>query len=1006
MQTISELWRALQPLVQQEIANGGGRASGLVAGGLAQHALDGAYHDGILGDSQAPQFAKLDGTRAFTGSITVVGNIALSGVVDGVDVSSFYAAYLTHNHDAAYVNVTGDTMTGPLTVNPSTVTPPFVIGANGQYQEVIGLRAAQVGSGVAGLGLIWMAGSLAVGVANTGAPGLSVETNAIRLSSSSDVGTTPSNQVLASTATGGLKLATLDTTGAITAAPNADVTHQFGYLLAGKVGASGSAGIAHSSFAGSTQIMLHQQSSGDVFLNAPTGNYIYHRINQNTVMQMDATRLNPAGSIAKDLGDYNRKWRTLFAAELYVETLVAQDVMSTIGGRVLVTPTTTLIANLTNVATTIDVKHNGFTNGTYIYMASAPSGIAQIEAMKITSSATVIPGGYRYSVTRNLDGTGANNWVSGDAVAGQGASVGQGYIDLTATNTVHNHLGPTITVYVRTATTAWNSLTPAVTMGNLRSFVDYSTDTTGFAHGNDLILTPSTGFKGVTSDNTNGVRLFSVDFKSYNGTTNTVQISPTGNIKAGSDISAAATTTFDFVAATGAIRLGPASGKPSLYWNGTSLDLLNSAGQAVISLDSSGNSNFTRVMTFGTAGEIRQGTGTPGTNFTGLRIWRSDSFGLIGGYNSDVLQWYTDSNGRMQLGPDSGAPNLRWNGTTLSLKNSAGDSVIYFDSSGGSYFAGVMKIDVGGEIRQGSGALGTDFTGLRVWRESGVGRIGGYNTDVLQWYADTDGVLKAGAGTTVLSKWGLDIAAYTGSNPNPEENIRSIGFWGDIADIGSATVRPAGRIWGGSNISGEYVLQFEVFHPTETATPPKMYLSWNATSLHRALVIDDFDNVIMASNVFSSGGEWSHLGEYIVSGPLTITGAGGGLLINDQTASGASMQISSPVASSLSIYDYPNSREVMTMDGDGKIIFPYSGTQMLIGAAAGSGARLEVYQPGTTSAIPTLSLTQADLSEEFIQFRGTVAAGNPIDTAAIGTYYGKVRVSVNGTMKFLALYNS
>lgn len=924
-----------------------------------------------------------------------------------LDTGQLDTRYYTETEsDARFVNVTGDTMTGPLTVNPSTVTPPFVIGANGQYQEVIGLRAAQVGAGVAGLGLIWMAGSLAVGVANTGAPGLSVESNAIRLSSASDVGTTPSSQVLASTSTGGLTLATLNTTGVITAAPNTDTIHQFGYLKVGKVGAAGSAGIAHSSFAASTDVMLQQQSGGDVFLNAPTGKYVYHRINQNTVMQMDATRLNPGGSIAKDLGDYNRKWRTLFAAELYVETLVAQDVISTIGGRVMVTPTTTLVADLTNVATTIDVKHNGFVNGTYVYMASAPGGIAQIEAMKITSSATVIPGGYRYTVTRDLDGTGANSWVAGDAVASQGSSAGHGYIDLTATATIHNHLGPTITIYSRTATTAWNSVKPTVTMGNLRSFVDYSADTMGLAHGNDLILTPSTGFKGVTSDNANGVRLFSVDFKSYNGSVNTVQISATGNIKAGSDISAAATTTFDFVASTGAIRLGPSTGKPSIYWNGTSLDLLNSAGQAVISLDSSGNSNFTRVMTFGTAGEIRQGTGTPGTNFTGLRIWRSGSFGLIGGYNNDVLQWSTDSNGRMRLGPVSGGPSLYWDGTSLDLLNSAGLAVISLDSSGNSNFTRVMTFGSAGEIRQGTStgipnfAGSNDFTGLRMWRDGSIGRIGGYNTGILQWYADTDGYLKAGAGTTVISKWGLDMQAYSGTNPNPTENIRSIGFWTDMADIGGGSVSPAGRIWGGSAVAGDqYGLQFEAFHPTASGTYPKMWLLWDSAGFGRNFSVTDTDNIILTSTNIKISGDTENFGTVRVTGPSS------GFTLHERVFNAASIRFYSPVASEFHLYDVPNTRDMMTVDGSGNIIFPYSGTQMLIGAAAGSGARLEVYQPGSGSAIPTLSLTQADLSEEFIQFRGTVSTGNPINTDALGSYYGRVRISINGTMKWLAVYD-
>ena len=69
------------------------------------------------------------------------------------------------------------------------------------------------------------------------------------------------------------------------------------------------------------------------------------------------------------------------------------------------------------------------------------------------------------------------------------------------------------------------------------------------------------------------------------------------------------------------------------------------------------------------------------------------------------------------------------------------------------------------------------------------------------------------------------------------------------------------------------------------------------------------------------------------------------------------------------------------------------------------GAQIHADQASTTATIPVLSVDQADLSEEFIIFISTIGAGNPIDTAAIGTYYGKVRVAVNGTFKHLALYN-
>lgn len=69
-------------------------------------------------------------------------------------------------------------------------------------------------------------------------------------------------------------------------------------------------------------------------------------------------------------------------------------------------------------------------------------------------------------------------------------------------------------------------------------------------------------------------------------------------------------------------------------------------------------------------------------------------------------------------------------------------------------------------------------------------------------------------------------------------------------------------------------------------------------------------------------------------------------------------------------------------------------------------AFLDVQQSSTTAAVPTLTLRQSDLSEQFFDFLSTIGAGNPIDTAAIGSYYGKFRVSVNGTFKYVGLYNS
>lgn len=104
--------------------------------------------------------------------------------------------------------------------------------------------------------------------------------------------------------------------------------------------------------------------------------------------------------------------------------------------------------------------------------------------------------------------------------------------------------------------------------------------------------------------------------------------------------------------------------------------------------------------------------------------------------------------------------------------------------------------------------------------------------------------------------------------------------------------------------------------------------------------------------------------------------------------------------------------ESQTASGTNYAIFTNTGLvrfadRVSIGSVSGiQPAQLLIDQSSTTATIPVISLDQADLSEEFINFISTIGAGNPIDTAAIGTYYGKIRVAVNGTFKYIALYNT
>lgn len=129
------------------------------------------------------------------------------------------------------------------------------------------------------------------------------------------------------------------------------------------------------------------------------------------------------------------------------------------------------------------------------------------------------------------------------------------------------------------------------------------------------------------------------------------------------------------------------------------------------------------------------------------------------------------------------------------------------------------------------------------------------------------------------------------------------------------------------------------------------------------------------------GGE---IGQPSISGGATVA-YNYGMLIRNQKVSG--------ISNAYGIYLDPQS-------AGGYAIFTNAGIVQF-------GDRVEILQPSTTAAVPTLKLQQADLSEEFIRFEATVGAGNPINTTALGAYYGRVRVYVEGVgAKWLALYDS
>lgn len=159
--------------------------------------------------------------------------------------------------------------------------------------------------------------------------------------------------------------------------------------------------------------------------------------------------LLPAQSYVSTIGSLSKKFLAAYVAESYIETLVAQDTAASINGRILVGSRSSLLtADLAAGATTIVVKHNGLASGDVVYL----EGGGQVEFVALTSGPSGA-GPYTYSVTRNLDGSGANAWIAGDAVFNTGTT-GSGFLDLYALNGLRGpaEAGPSIVGNVRTGT--------------------------------------------------------------------------------------------------------------------------------------------------------------------------------------------------------------------------------------------------------------------------------------------------------------------------------------------------------------------------------------------------------------------------------------------------------------------------------------------------------------------------------------------------------------------------
>ncbi len=318
--------------------------------------------------------------------------------------------------------------------------------------------------------------------------------------------------------------------------------------------------------------------TGD-FVFDPTGNDVYPNTNYDL-----------------NLGLINKKFLTLHAAELWVETLVAQETLATIGGRIVVAPTTTLTSDIGTGDTTIYVKHNNLANGDRIYMEAN----GKVEFMAVTSDAGG-SGPYSYTVTRNLDGTGANTWYAGDAILNTGTT-GDGFIDIYSLRGIKesSDYGPTIVGNIRNSST-YNDWTEAWAIGNLNGLYGYGTNIYGAAFGK------YSAADYITIDPTNGIRFFDssdviqAQLKSSEWTIGQVAASKSNiQITSGTIKLRTNTTSHLELSTSGAFWAGDSASTERLEWNSTDgLFITDSSNNKVFQSDPSGDVSIAGTVEIG-----------------------------------------------------------------------------------------------------------------------------------------------------------------------------------------------------------------------------------------------------------------------------------------------------------------------------------------------------------------------------------------------------------------------
>ena len=206
-----------------------------------------------------------------------------------------------------------------------------------------------------------------------------------------------------------------------------------------------------------------------------TGNHVFQG-------GLSTRHLLPELTDTYDFGSSTKLWRKGWLSELDT-ILFAQNTMTLLGGWLLISKDEgALVGDVLAIDTTIDFGKS-MTVGDFVLMRAS----LKMEYMQVGA----LISGTTYNVTRNLDGSGANDWAGGTPFAVLGTT-GNGRIELNAYDT------PRISILEQGST--YNAQTERIRIGDLvnwqsAGFSGYGIAIGNYSGGESLVYSPTGGLE-------------------------------------------------------------------------------------------------------------------------------------------------------------------------------------------------------------------------------------------------------------------------------------------------------------------------------------------------------------------------------------------------------------------------------------------------------------------------------------------------------------------------------